>query len=173
MGKAPHVEGFVYDEISHEACDESYDETYDEPYDESNDESNDESHDESHDEAYDEAESLVKKWSRKKGFIWKLCNGARKVISIQILLKFKVLFYWLFNRKERKNVHQTFIFYYCVFLISSEIAFFINYINKYIHQNRMGLDGKACVHRTICEVKHLLAPKGTSLAHDVFRTLFT
>ncbi|XP_026464404.1 uncharacterized protein LOC113366980 [Ctenocephalides felis] len=38
---------------------------------------------------------------------------------------------------------------------------------------RMGLDGKACVYRTLCEVKHLLAPKGTSLAHDVVRALFT
>ncbi|XP_055694946.1 uncharacterized protein LOC129796853 [Lutzomyia longipalpis] len=50
---------------------------------------------------------------------------------------------------------------------------FYRSIEKFIDENDVGLDGRSCVLRTICEVQLWLMPKGVSLFHDIIRLLFS
>ncbi|XP_055716472.1 uncharacterized protein LOC129810179 [Phlebotomus papatasi] len=46
-------------------------------------------------------------------------------------------------------------------------------IEEFINGHNIGLDGRSCILRTICEAQHWLLPKGKSLFHDIFRVLFS
>ncbi|GAB0091548.1 hypothetical protein DMENIID0001_064030 [Sergentomyia squamirostris] len=46
-------------------------------------------------------------------------------------------------------------------------------IEKFLDEYNFGLEGRSCILRTICEAQNLLMPKGLSLFHDIFRTLFS
>ncbi|XP_059620863.1 uncharacterized protein LOC132264614 isoform X2 [Phlebotomus argentipes] len=50
---------------------------------------------------------------------------------------------------------------------------FYRSIENFINTKDIGLDGRSCILRTICEAQHWLMPKGTSLFDDIFRLLFS